>query len=548
MIRTLKSTFFSILMALPLVVCAQQNGSTSNTLSYLKQTFPKLTNLYEKELSNCHTHYIFAVDVSGSMVKYNEIVTPALQAFAQALPLGEQVSIIPFGTDAKENTPGLCTKIQGDAQKQTLITSLATLYVNDGYSPEFRRNTDVKKAVEAVNKAILNNQEVQMNVVVIITDFLNDLPGVGEQKLKNTDLEKLCKEFDNVTDNTYTRVVAMQLPKAGTGAGFCLDQLQQSVFSTTSITRKFDVIQAIKDQTAISHWFEQLSREIMTEKLKAVIQLDNERNLRPSLKTKMDIDGNTIAEIHWTPNKLYRQIKIEATNTDPGSDYVFNNNEKVWQVTQDTALVDLNLGKLVHKNYGLRKFNENLNIGLSLPTDYDDELKRLSIDKPLQATSDNQSGWLFTFILPFWLTVAILVFLILYFILVIKAFFRNSSERFIGTVDFSDSRGRDIGDTITVKVNPSRTLLIGESGNFGCDLLGASWTIKVIKKKPSALLFWKRPSFEWSAKDGFVRDGRNKKRGELGRYGKSNTKSRIDIECGPDSDHITHNVKIRIKQ
>lgn len=548
MIRTLKSTIFSILMALPLVVWAQQNGSASNTLSYLKQTFPKLTNLYEKELSNCHTHYIFAVDVSGSMVKYNEIVTPALQAFAQALPLGEQVSIIPFGTDAKENTPGLCTKIQGDAQKQTLITSLATLYVNDGYSPEFRRNTDVKKAVEAVNKAILNNQEVQMNVVVIITDFLNDLPGVGEQKLKNADLEKLCKEFDNVTDNTYTRVVAMRLPKAGTGAGFCLDQLQQSVFSTTSITRKFDVIQAIKDQTAISHWFEQLSREIMTEKLKAVIQLDNERNLRPSLKTKMDIDGNTIAEIHWTPNKLYRQIKIEATNTDPGSDYVFNNNEKVWQVTQDTALVDLNLGKLVHKNYGLRKFNENLNIGLSLPTDYDDELKRLSIDKPLQATSDNQSGWLFTFILPFWLTVAILVFLILYFILVIKAFFRNSSERFIGTVDFSDSRGRDIGDTITVKVNPSRTLLIGESGNFGCDLLGASWTIKVIKKKPSALLFWKRPSFEWSAKDGFVRDGRNKKRGELGRYGKSNTKSRIDIECGPDSDHITHNVKIRIKQ
>ena len=547
MINRIKSALVAILLALPMLSYSQQGSTLTSSLDYLKKTFPKLTNLYSSELSNCHTHYIFAVDVSGSMVKYNEIVTPALQAFAKALPSGEQVSIIPFGADAKENTPGLCTKIQGDAQKQVLSTSLSTLYVNDGYSPEFRHNTDVRKAVEAVNKAILNNQEVQMNVVVIITDFLNDLPGIGEKKLISEDLEKLNHDFNNVTDNTYTRVVAMQLPKAGTGVGFCLDQLQESVFCNTSITRKFDVIQAIKDQAAISHWFEQLSREIMTEKLKAVIQLDNERNLRPSLKTKMDIDGNTIAEIHWTPNKLYRQIKIEATKTDPGSDYVFNNNEKVWQVTQDTALVDLNLGKLVHKNYGLRKFNENLNIGLSLPTDYDEELKRLSIDKPLQATSDNQSGWLFTFLLPFWLTVAILVFLILYFILVIKAFFRNSSERFIGTVDFSDSRGRDIGDTITVKVNPSRTLLIGESGNSGCDLSGASWTIKVIKKKPSALLFWKRPSFEWSAKDGFVRDGRNKKRGELGRYGKSNTKSRIDIECGPDSDHITHNVKIRIK-
>ena len=546
MIRTLKSTIVSILMALPLVVCAQQNGSTSNTLSYLKQTFPKLTNLYEKELSNCHTHYIFAVDVSGSMVKYNEIVTPALQAFAQALPLGEQVSIIPFGTDAKENTPGLCTKIQGDAQKQTLITSLATLYVNDGYSPEFCRNTDVKKAVEAVNKAILNNQEVQMNVVVIITDFLNDLPGVGEQKLKNADLEKLCKEFDNVTDNTYTRVVAMQLPKAGTGAGFSLDQLQQSVFSTTSITRKFDVIQAIKDQAAISHWFEQLSREIMTEKLKAVIQLDNERNLRPSLKTKMDIDGNTIAEIHWTPNKLYKKIKIEATNTDKNSSYIFKNNEEVWQITQDTALVDLELGRLVHKSYGLRKFDENLNIGLSLPTDYDDELKRLSIEKPLQATSDSQSGWIFTFFLPFWLTVTLIVLTILYIILVIKAKIRNSAERFVGTVDFRDSRGRDIGDTIKVNANQSRPLIIGESGNYGCDLTGASWSIKVAKKTPSAFLFWKRPAFEWSKNSGFICAGK-KRRGLLGRYRKNNTKSRIDIECGPDSDKITHIVTIKIK-
>lgn len=540
--------FVMLTTFLPETIYAQRQRSQANSLTYLEQTFPKLTKLYLKELSNCHTHYIFAVDISGSMVKYNEIVTPALQAFAYALPFGEQVSIIPFGTDAKENTPGLCTKIQGNAQKQVLSTSLSTLYVNDGYSPEFRHNTDVKKAVEAVNKAILNNQETQMNVVVIITDFLNDLPEIGEKKLDAKDLENLNHDFNNVTNNTYTRVVAMQLPKAGTGVGFCLDQLQKAVFCNTSSTRKFDIIQAIKDQNAISHWFEQLSREIMTEKLKAVIQLDNERNLHPSLKTKMDIDGNTIAEIHWTPNKLYRQIKIEATNTDTGSDYIFKNNKKIWKVTQDTALVDLHLGQLVHKNYGLHKIDEKLNIGLSLPTDYDEELKRLSIDKPLQATSDNQSGWLFTFLLPFWLTVTILVLLTLYIILVIKALIRNSSERFIGTVDFSDSRGRDIGDTISVKVNPSRTLLIGENGNSGCDLSDASWTIKVVKKKPSALLFWKKPSFEWSAKDGFVReDSKNKKRGELGRHEQGNTKKVFRLSCGPDSDKITHSVKIRIK-
>lgn len=511
-------------------------------LAYLEQTFPKLTNLYQSELQNCNTHYIFAVDVSGSMIKYNDIVTPALQAFAQALPPGEQVSIIPFGTDAKENTPGLCCKIQDASQKQVLTSSLSTLYVNDGYSQEFRRNTDINKAVAAVNKAILNNQEVQMNVVVIITDFLNDLPGIGEQKLKEENLVHLNKDFDNVTENTYTRVVAMQLPKAGSGVGFCLDQLQEKVFCNTSITKRFDVIQAIKDKNAISHWFEQLSRDIMTEKLKAVIQLDNERNLRPSLKTKMNIDGNTKAEIHWKPNKLYQHIKIEATNTDKGSDYIFKNNEKVWQTTEETALVDLKLGKLAHKKWGLRRFNENLNIGMSLPTPYDDELKKLSIEKPIQATSDKQSGWLFTFFLPFWLTVLLAALLLIYIFLVIKAIKRNASESFRGTVDIYDKVGRQIGSTILVKCK-GKSFLIGDGGTNGCHVNGAAWTVSVEKTTYSPLLVFKKPNFLWKAKKGFAKSG-NKQRGYLGRYG--NGKKLVNIECGSSYDAITNSLTIRL--
>lgn len=534
-----------VLLPNPCTVYAQNSTSpnpTGSSLVYLEKTFPKLTELYKNELQNCNTHYIFAVDVSGSMIKYNEIVTPALQAFAQALPSGEQVSIIPFGTEAKENTPGLCCKIQDVAQKQVLSTALSSLYVNEGYTPEFRRNTDVNKAVAAVNKAILNNQEVQMNVVVIITDFLNDLPGVGEQKLKAADLDKLNKDFDNVTENTFTRVVAMQLPKAGTGAGFCLDQLQESVFCNTSITKKFDVIQAIKDKNAISHWFEQLSRDIMTEKLKAVIQLDNERNLRPSLKTKIDIDGNTRAEIHWTPNKLYQQIKIDETKTDEGSDYIFENNKEVWQTTPDTALIDLKLGKLVNKKWGLRRFNEKLNIGMSLPTPYDDELKKLSIDKPIQATSDKQSGWLFTFFLPFWLTVLLAFLLLAYIFLIIKAIKRNASESFRGTVDIYDKVGRQIGSTIMVKCK-GKTFLIGDGGTNGCQVNGASWTVSVEKTTYSPLLVFKKPNFFWKAKKGFAKSG-NKQRGYLGRYG--NGKKLVNIECGSSYDAITNSITIRL--
>ena len=534
--------FVILAVFLPNTIYAQSHSSQASSLAYLEQTFPKLTSLYHPELMDCHTHYIFAVDVSGSMIKYDDTVTPALQAFAQALPPGEQVTIIPFGTDAKENTPGLCCKIESPAQKQVLSTALSTLYTNDGYSREFRHNTDVNKAIAAVNKAILNNQEAQMNVIVIITDFLNDLPNGGEQKLTDEDLTKLNKDFDNVTSDAYTRVVALQLPPAGSGKGFCLDQLQEKVFCNTSITKRFDIIQAIKDKGAITHWFEQLSRDIMTEKLKAVIQLDNERNLRPTMKTHIDIDGNTTAEIHWTPNKLYKQIKIEATNTDANSDYIFENNEEVWQVTSDTALVDLKLGKLKNKKWGFRKYDEKLNIGMSLPTEYDNELKKLSIDKPIQATSDKQSGWLFTFFIPFWLTVVLAVLLLAYILLIIKAIKRNASESFRGTVDIYDKVGRQIGNTIMVKCK-SNSFMVGEGGTNGCQVNGATWTISIEKTTYSPLLVFKKPNFLWKAKKGFAKSG-NKQRGYLGRYG--NGKKLVSIECGSSYDAISNSITIRL--
>ncbi len=130
-----------------------------------------------------------------------------------------------------------------------------------------------------------------------------------------------------------------------------------------------------------------------------------------------------------------------------------------------------------------------------------------------------------------------------------KAIARNSKERFVGTVDILEGkRGRPIGPTIDVKAKSSQTLLIGDGGNCGCDISGANWTIKVEKKTSSPFLVWKRPAFEWSAKAGLIRNGKNKKRGLLGRYKKNNMRRKADLEClSGDSENISHYVSIKIK-
>lgn len=526
---------------LPTSIKAQpQSGGT--TMDYLKQQFPQLTNLYEPELRNMNTHYIFAIDVSGSMKKYDEVVTPALKAFARALPAGEEVSIIPFGNDAKLNVPGLCVKIEGEGTKQTLENALSTLYINDGYDREFRGNTDIAKAVGAVNTTMRNNQDVKMNVVVIITDFLNDLQGQGEVQIHPGNLVQLQKDFENVTGDSYTRVVAMKLPPMGSGKGYSLDQLKTEVFNNTGQTRKFDVVDAISDEAAISHWFEQLSREIMTEKLRAVIQLDNEKNLKPSLKTEIDINGNTKAEIHWTPNKLYREMRIDSTYTNEGSDFIFVNNKEVWQNYTDTVLKDVKLGKLKHKSLGMHHYDEPLNIGLSLPTPYDQELQKLSIDKPIPETSENKSGWLWTFWISFGVCCAILVVLIIYLFLVMKAAKRNATEKFSGDValrTYPDSEM--VGNKPRININKQTAFKIGNGGNNGCSVPDAQWSLDV-KKKTYSPFTLKKPEFVWSLSKGDTKDRRS---GKLSRYGGSTTAS---ITVGQNRQNLTHKVSITLQK
>ena len=224
-----------------------------------------------------------------------------------------------------------------------------------------------------------------------------------------------------------------------------------------------------------------------------------------------------------------------------GDQFYFVNNKEAFTETTDTIL-ELDLGKIKHISYGLHHLSDSINLGVKLPTPYDEELASLGVKKPLPNTKKEESRWLFTFFLPFWLTVLLAVLLLAYIFLIIKAIKRNASETFRGTVDVYDKVGRQIGNTIMVKCK-SNSFLIGEGGTNGCQVNGAAWTISVEKTTYSPLLVFKKPNFFWKAKNGFAKSG-NKQRGYLGRYG--NGKKLVNIECGTSYDAITNSVTIRL--
>ena len=532
-------TMFRRIITCLVVILSCSHAFAQSPLAYLEQTYPQLTELYREELSKYPAHYIFAVDVSGTMNQYSGFVVQALRPFFQALPDNDRVDVIPFGTEALPNMLSYCGVINSDV-RGALNQNIGNLYTDPSYQQGFKGYTDIPKAVNAIAKVIQNNRDYKVNVVVLLTDFRNDVKGdsPSERKLKPKEIEDLNTVIGAATNNIFTRSIALELPVNKNMPGYCLPQLKEQVFPTEN--GGMEIVPLTNPDVMIGQWFEQLKRDIMVTKLKAVI--DNANRLNPiNLKTTTNIDGKVKAEVHWTPSKLYPTMQIDSTYMD-GTDFVFENNKENFTQTRDSVL-ELELGQIKHQSYGFHHLQDNINLGLKLPTPYDDELTSLGVRKPLPNTKKAEDRWLFTFFLPFWLTLTLLILLILYILGVIKAIARNNSLCFKGEITFKDAKGNILGSKVRLpKQSPSTSLTFGKGGSPRCKVDDAEWQFVIEKKKSNPFLVFTKPYFAWHATMKYVVDGGKMPCGKLS----YDNNTMIQVICGTSRNDITHRVRIQL--
>ena len=113
-------TLIILLLSASSLLLAQQN------LDALKADYPQLMKKFGKELEGQRADYIFAIDVSGTMNKYQSTVVPALGEFFKSLQEGDYVSIIKFGGEAT-NEVGSAGKI-GPETVTNLINYASHIY------------------------------------------------------------------------------------------------------------------------------------------------------------------------------------------------------------------------------------------------------------------------------------------------------------------------------------------------------------------------------------------------------------------------------------
>lgn len=514
-----------------------------NPMTNLEKNYPRLTELYRNELGKYAAHYIFAIDVSGTMNKYSDVVIPALKPFINALPDGDRVTVIPYGTDAKSSMPGFLGVINPEF-KRSLSLDIDRLYTSPNYSKDFKAYTNIYAAEEAIVNVIRSNRKDYPVVVIIeVGDFRNDVH--GERKFSDNELHELRTSFEGITADLYTRVVALELPVDRNAPGYCLDQLRDEVFINIGEkpNKGLEIVSMSTSQSAISDWFERLKDDIMTTKLRAIVASENKLvHFEPEIE--VTIDGKTDMKMEWKPTRLYPCIRV-ATNTKQ-QDFYFIAYDWGKTYHEEGAIHDkVRIGQFKHQNWGFHAHTDSLHFHIDQPTEYDDELAMLNMPMPKRDVCVPVGKTIFTFILPFWLTCIIAFLILLYIWLVLKAAKRNLSEKFKGKVQIFDAAGRPVTDEINVNIKKNQ-FVIGDGGTNGLDVPGAEWSIRITKETPSPLLFSQRPAFRWRAGKGYVSSG-SKKNGLIGRYG-GRMKKGFDLICGSSIDQQTHTVAIRISK
>jgi len=262
----------SLLLIGLLVMSLFGNKMVAQTaIERLKADYPAIMEHYAKQLENQHADYIIAIDVSGTMNKHQNIVLPALNSFLNALPDGDYVSIIKFGTKAEEF--GLSGVIN-QSTRGSFQNTLSRVYDRD---PAFSQRTDLGAMCNAVLAQMDRPGANNLQYVFMFTDFINE-PGVG-----NTDWKTLQERVAALSKINIIRAMAMQLPGANTGRDI---QLVRNVYPNLQTIN-------VDNSAQLNDWFEGQKAEITKVRLKDLILGDFDKWYSENkIKTELSIGLN----------------------------------------------------------------------------------------------------------------------------------------------------------------------------------------------------------------------------------------------------------------
>ena len=464
----------TILVVLFVLNCLLLSGQVEN-LDALKADYPQLMKKFGDELNGQKADYIFAIDVSGTMNKYKDIVVPALGEFFRSLQEGDYVSIIKFGSEAT-NEVGSAGKISNETIAN-LINYAAHVYdtPTTAYEKEkYFKWTDLDNMLHYLADDMKQIDRSRLKFVFIITDFLHD---PSPTRKGHEDWDGAAKRFATEQSGNDVYVFALQLP----GSGRDLEKIRK-IFP-----KRFNFNHVpITNGSALSAWFTQRKNAILLDKFYALIA----HKITPSgldLSPSLNIDGKLALGITWIPNPVYDKLRVdEVTISAQGFEF----NSKLPKSTKnEDALIEA--GKFIHQNSNIVKpffktIQGDVIVNASFDVPYVDELSKLGFEPPIIQANAPVHRTVFCYPLPLWICCILLGILIIYALLVVRAYFKNASDFYCINGKFEVTNG---GQAVTERktANKLDKIDFGNGASF-LTVPDCNWAIQIEVKRYNPFL------------------------------------------------------------
>jgi len=269
-------------------LCPAQSGQSDSSASLLQRDFPTLWQQYGDRARQQKADYVVAVDVSGSMKRFKDAVIPSVSDFLEALPDGDYVSLISFGTGAQ--VAGVPTVLNAGT-RGTLRQALGSMQFN-------QQNTDL----EAMSKLTLDELNrpggSDLKFVFVFTDFDHD-PTKERRGAENWSAlrERFMRE------------------QGGRGVDFYAMKLELSAASGRDLPRIKEIFPSLQvipvNPATLAGWFERRKAEILRDRLRYIVS-NAAKEKAPQLAARCEANQILVSIVSDSANEILRGVRIDA--------------------------------------------------------------------------------------------------------------------------------------------------------------------------------------------------------------------------------------------
>lgn len=278
----------------------------------MKADYPMLMQKYGDLLEEQHAHYIFAVDVSSSMLQYESTVKENFLAFVAAIPDGDQVTLIRMADKAHTDfVSGMykCITLNGQVRNdlKNVIYSNQFDFLHTGHPQD---GSDGYKMAELVVEAINTIGSNDLTFVYMFTDF--------EYWTKEYHYNPSQENWESLKEK-MPKQRQFSVCKYGLELNFNNPNLCKHAIIKRQLDDVFGVIdyQTVSSAAVLSQWFNHTIANVMAVKLNSLVKRDWDA-FDESVSCKVRAAGSELeAVITCNPTDLVSGIRVRATTDDP---------------------------------------------------------------------------------------------------------------------------------------------------------------------------------------------------------------------------------------